>query len=355
MKHQQRLLGIDLVRGIAVFGVVVLHSDSGVEQLPFLWQLIRQLFGFAVPFFLATSFYFAVGKSQQGKLKFALRIKRLLFPYLLWSLFYLLYKASKYMIDGESERLPTLFQDPFALIFCGNAAFHLYFLPLLLWGICLVKILDLNQLKKINLKGLLLCLIISLTISNLIVISGNEFQLISGKAFVSLENLNSQVLSRSFLLLTAWTFWCLPYILISKIIYFSQNHQLLDKLEVKTVNYLVIIFIVLAYLDFWWQPIPLSEVIRGYIALFIGIYFSHNIKPPQWIISLGDCSFGIYLIHLIFVESFYIIGTRFYSAIFQQPSVTLLISITIMAFFFSWLTTIWLLKSHKNTRLIFGI
>lgn len=355
MKTQQRLLGIDLVRGIAVFGVVILHSDGGVEQLPLLWQLIRQLFGFAVPFFLAASFYFAVDKSQQGKLNFSARLKRLLFPYLLWSLLYVGYKAAKYILDGEAGRLKTIVQDPFALVVCGNAAFHLYFLPLLLWGICIVKFLELNQFRQINLRGLIGGLIISLIISNLIVISGNGFQLISGTAFAGLENLNDRLLIRTFLLLISWTFWCLPYLLIGKIIHIPQINRLLDKLNFKIITCLAIIFVLLALCDFWWQPIPLSEIIRGYIALLMGIYFSQQLKPHQWLINLGNCSFGIYLIHLIFVESFYIIGTRFYPELFKQPSLLLLIAIAISAFLLSWIVTVLLLGYHKNTRLIFGI
>lgn len=358
MKTPQRLLGIDLWRGIAVLGVVILHSDGGVEETSWIWELIRQLFAFAVPFFLATSFYFAIAKSQQGKLVFYSRLKRLLYPYLVWTLIYLIYKIAKYILDGEAARVTTLFKDPFALIFCGGAAFHLYFLPLLLWGICLIKLLEFSNLGKANLKTLAWCLIISLVISNWIVISGNGFQLSSATAFTNWKYLNTQPILRLVLLLIAWTFWCLPYIFVGKIAYHQRISYLIDQLSKRSHSYMIyflaIGFLILAWFDFWWNPVPLSEVIRGYIALFMGIWFSQGIKPQKWLLSLGSCSFGIYLIHLIFIESFYIIGNRFNAKLFQQPSILLLISIAVSGFFLSWMATSLMLKLPKNTRLIFG-
>lgn len=57
MEQKPRLIGIDLLRGIAIYAVVILHLDEVILERHPSWTVITQFASFAVPFFLAASFY----------------------------------------------------------------------------------------------------------------------------------------------------------------------------------------------------------------------------------------------------------------------------------------------------------
>ena len=88
--EKTRLTGVDLFRGIAVLAVIILHSDEGISTSPQGWETILEFSGFAVPFFLAASFYLAFTKIYVNKGNFVLkeRLVRLLTPYLFWTIFF---------------------------------------------------------------------------------------------------------------------------------------------------------------------------------------------------------------------------------------------------------------------------
>ena len=92
MKEKQRLLGIDLFRGIAAYAVILVHSGDETWGIPVDQSAseFRHLFYFAVPFFLATSFYFTTSKPNINVYrKFWLsRFQRILIPYLVSMLVY---------------------------------------------------------------------------------------------------------------------------------------------------------------------------------------------------------------------------------------------------------------------------
>ena len=158
MEKKLRLTGIDLLRGIATYAVVILHSDEGIVVEPPGWAAVVQFSGFAVPFFLATSFYLATDRlyvsDRPSNLK--LRLTRLLIPYGFWSIIYILQKIVKYALKNDFDKLLELFQDPIALIFFGGAAFHLYFLPLLLAGTFANQWAERLIKKKINIQYIVL-------------------------------------------------------------------------------------------------------------------------------------------------------------------------------------------------------
>ena len=97
MKNKQKLLGIELCRGLSTYAVILVHS--GDES----WGLytdpsaiaFRLHFYFAVPFFLATAFYFMTAKPDIAySSKFwRSRIERILIPYTIWSAIFLISRA----------------------------------------------------------------------------------------------------------------------------------------------------------------------------------------------------------------------------------------------------------------------
>lgn len=355
MKSQPRLLGIDLLRILAIFGVIVLHSDSGTRVISWSWQLVRCFFGFAVPFFLATSFYLAVSKSKQRRLQFNSRLRRLLLPYFVWSILYLFYKFAKYFIEGDTEKLSFLFLDPLGLIFCGNSAIHLYFLPLLLWGTIIVKVIEIVNFHKLSLKVSIIGFIVSFFIHDLIILSGNGFRIFIGTAFNDwFPQVQATSMLRLLLVFFAWSFWCASYIFAAKIAHHPQVGPVVCSLKPKAIFLLTIGFTTFTLIDLNFYDTPIFEVIRGYIILLIAINLSKYLKGNKIITNLSRCSFGIYFIHLIFIELIYIIGIRLAPKLFLSPSITVYLAISCVVFLLSWISTQLFLVNKRTASLFLG-
>jgi peptidoglycan/LPS O-acetylase OafA/YrhL len=140
-QDRDRLLGIELMRGVAVFAVVLSHSGDGTwGEMTTGVEYLRELFSFHVPFFLAVSFYFLSQKlvSNQGSSyppsSLRRRCQRILIPYIVWSIIYVFIRCVFFVVDGDYNKLSKLLDDFSSLVFLGGASYHLYFLPLLLCG-----------------------------------------------------------------------------------------------------------------------------------------------------------------------------------------------------------------------------
>ncbi len=135
MAEKPRQWGIDLARIIATYGIVLIHSGDYAPYDNLALQL-KDFFGFALPFFLAASFYLLSNPEKKSKLSnlISSRCNRLLLPYFAWSLVYISARIIKDLVTHKLVDVETLFRDPFAILFFGAAAVHLYFLPLLFTG-----------------------------------------------------------------------------------------------------------------------------------------------------------------------------------------------------------------------------
>jgi surface polysaccharide O-acyltransferase-like enzyme len=362
MKKSSRLAGIDLFRGIAVYAVIILHSDEGVLNLPTHWKQIINFAGFAVPFFLATSFYLTINGLYINSSFYSLssRLIRLLIPYTFWSGLYLLYKATKYIINNEFYQLNSLFQDRISLIFFGGAAFHLYFLPLLLSGTLLVKLPEYLIKKQVTLKVIFLLCILSFVIYEFMLSSGNSFQIGStNMAFQPLLNNifpdgKQNTLLRLIFVEIAWMLRCLPYIFTAMLL----NHPLIRRFfKPNPYSQLILglTFLLLNLFNFNHVCVSIYEVVRGYTTLILAISISGYLKTNSLIENLGLCSFGIYLIHLLFVEVFQMIENKLYHNYLTQVSTLALLGISIITFFISWIVVFLLMKNKTISKLMFGI
>ena len=361
IQKKPRMLGIDLFRGLAIYAVVILHADEGVKVMPPTWSWITDFALFAVPFFLATAFYLAIKKLYLYKSSYplGLRLIRLLIPYGCWSLFYLLYKAAKYTVAGELTRTVELFRDPLSLIFLGGAAFHLYFIPLLIAGTFLIKFSEFLIRYKVGLKHLGLITLISLLLYEVILVVGNHLQ---GHVPVNLQPLQSIVYSLSnsnpllqwFQVELSWLIRCFPYVMLAMLLAHPSTQKTLSRLISKySLLWLLVFFICNAFGTFI-LPESLYELARGYTALLAAISISSYLKANNFIANLGICSFGIYLVHLFFVEIFQSIAVRIDANYINQINTIQLVAISSSIFAISWITTILLMK-HKNlSRFLFG-
>ncbi|HEY9852609.1 MAG TPA: acyltransferase [Leptolyngbyaceae cyanobacterium] len=365
MTQKLRLTGIDLFRVFAIYGVILLHSDEGMTNYPVGWKEILQFSSFAVPFFLATSFYLTFNKVYKAGGQYFLkeRLARLLVPYFVWTGLYIVYKVLKYLLQNEMNNVTQLFRDPVGLILFGGAAFQLYFLPLLVAGTIIIKPLTFLIKNRAKNKFLIVLFVASLILYEVLIYSGNSFQIATGSAFEGLLNApafsnlqyNNPV-SRIILTEIALIIRCLPYIFMAMILSKVELENLLHKNGKIIVTILwVLSFLIINTFAGYFLPLSIYELTQGFTALMAGISLSNHLKANKIISSLSFCSFGIYLVHLLFVEIFQTVEARFYSGGMFRLSTPNLLIFSLLILALSWMATDIIMKKKSIAKILFGV
>jgi peptidoglycan/LPS O-acetylase OafA/YrhL len=366
IEKKQRLLGIDLCRGIAAFAVIVVHSGDETWGIPVSNGALhfRLFFYFAVPFFLATSFFFITRNlSKNIDLHFLwIKFQRILIPYCVWSILYIFSGTVFSVFANQPDRFNQLFKDPLSIIFFGGASYHLYFLPLLLSGTSLVFLLKHLVKYRFRIQTMVILSIASMIINRVIELSGNSFQLNPNTAFSSLLSLLHTdeiyyLLARFILVQIAWILICLPYFCIAMIL-----NDFLLKIQpfiFKNSRFLFFIFLsIFIYVNTFREIFILPElrnIIIAFSWLFVGICLSNHLKESRIIKNLGDCSFGIYLIHPIIKKTIGMILTFTIPQVTSQITVTSMLCLSIPSFLMSWLVINLLMNNKHLAQYMFGI
>ncbi|HEY9768031.1 MAG TPA: acyltransferase [Coleofasciculaceae cyanobacterium] len=356
MSKATRFVGIDLCRGLAAFAVILVHSGDETWGVPISDRAIqfRYLFYFAVPFFLAASFYFGTTKSPL-KISAAFwqkKLQRIVMPYLLWSIFYLVSKTIIFSFTDNTDLVQQLLSDPLAIIFMGAASYHLYFIPLLLAGTILLNLANYLTKQRNSILWLFLLSIISLIIYQLLILSNNNFDLDSYTAFPELMKLlqpNNILyqLWRIILVNLAWIIRCAPYFLIALLInelLKQNNYKWFYKKQNMAI--LFVLFLLTNVAGEKYLPNALSELIIAYSLLLWGIAISQYISNNALIANLGLCSFGIYLIHPFVKSAVEIILIKLVPQISQSVSIASILTYSILSFIISWMF-IYLMQKNK--------
>ena len=128
---------ITYMRGLCMLGVIGIHVGSYALQNPFvnleLISVLEILSRFGVPaFFFLSAFGLFYHTSVEGPFSYKefmhRRIQVVLFPYITWSIFYLLYTGM------TAHNLGNLHPGPLAInLLFGTSMYHLYFMVILLW------------------------------------------------------------------------------------------------------------------------------------------------------------------------------------------------------------------------------
>lgn len=356
MSKTTRLAGIDLCRGLAAFAVILVHSGDETWGIPISNQAIqfRYLFYYAVPFFLAAFFYFST-----KKLPLVLdshfwykKLQRIVIPYILWSIFYVVSKTVIFMLTNDTQQLQELLADPVAIIFLGAASYHLYFVPLLLAGTILLYLANYLSNQQNSLVWLFILSVGSIFIYQLLMISKNDFNLDSYTAFPQLLQLVSanNIFYNAWRILLvnfAWIIRCLPYFLFALFINkFSEKNEQKWLYKKETVAAILMFFILVNIAGSEYLPAALNEIVIAYSFLLFGIATSQYISQVNIISNLGLCSFGIYLIHPFVKSAVEIALTIVLPQVTQSVSISSILVYSISSFLLSWIV-ISLIQKNK--------
>jgi peptidoglycan/LPS O-acetylase OafA/YrhL len=358
MSVTRRIDGIDLFRGIAAFAVVILHSDEGIKTDPQGWSFFLHFSAFAVPFFLATSFYFLVDKISNGTqlIKWNNRFSRLLIPYAFWSIFYLVIKI-QFFLKRTPHKINSLVENWYGLIFLGQSEFHLYFIPLLIAGILLIVAGESFIRSRPHLLLLVFLLVSCMFIYqyylslNLEAINSFLAWLASSIHF-DVVRFDQNALKFSVKLLGLFL-RCSSYVFAALIFSRLMIKDMLLNFKLSGFLVCLILFVVINAFSDINLPKIVEELLKGYIALSLAFSSSSYIKNNSIISSLGRCSFGIYLMHFAFFQILWSFVSRFGFNL-KHPSFLMLAFSVVFAYSMSWIMTHILMKKKEVSKIIFG-
>jgi len=362
MSKATRLVGIDLCRGLSAFAVILVHSGDETWGIPISNQAIqfRYLFYYAVPFFLAAFFFFSMKKlplALDGKF-WQKKLRRIVIPYLLWSGFYVVSKTVMFSLTQDTQQIQKLLSDPVAIIFCGGASYHLYFIPLLLAGTFLLYLTNYLSIRENSLLLLATLSISSIVTYQLLIISNNDFNIDSYTAFPQLLQLLSanNILYQGWRVLLvnlAWAVRCLPYFFMALLINkFSENYEHKWLYQRETVVAIFMFFILIDIAKTEYLPAALSEITIAYSLLIFGIAISQYISHGNIISNLGICSFGIYLIHPFVKSGVEIALIKLCPQVTQSVSISSILIYSISSFFLSWIVVLFIQKNKLISQYI---
>ena len=363
MNRTQRYGGIDLCRGIAAFAVVMVHSGDETWGLPIsdLAIELRYWFYFAVPFFLATSFYFATRKLPL-KINadfWRKKLRRIVIPYLIWSTVYLALYSLIWLLTNSGDRVEQLLADPLAVVLFGAACYHLYFMPLLFIGYLLLHGANYLAALKNTKTWLAIGCLVSIGMYYGLSVSNNNFNLGTYTAFPDVLN-RIEVesifypLGRTILVFLAWIIRCLPYffgaLLVNQLARQPKFERWLHRRWMATTT--LVVFVLANTVGRTFFPNAVNEIIIAFSFLIFALSISSFLRTHALITNLGLCSFGIYLLHPIFKTIVELIVMTLMPEIAQSVSITSMLVYALLTFAISWMAIALLLKNKLLAQYI---
>jgi peptidoglycan/LPS O-acetylase OafA/YrhL len=364
MNHNNkgRLVGVDLFRGIAAFAVAVLHSgDATIAPISNAAMDFRYFFRHPVVFFLATSFYFFVNSAHAAKPteRIVSRVKRILIPYAIWSLLYLLVKGLQFFFSSGANKFSDILRDPVSAIFFGGVTVHLYFLPMLFVG-TIAAIASESIFKSPKLEVLLVLFIISLIAYDLTIVSGNNFILGPNIAFKTFTEAivpggSQNSVIRLVAVPIAWMIRCLPYIFLAKFIKHMTIQKYLSSIRSGHCAIIVLSFIALNLTPKVFISASVHELAVAFTGLLSAISISQYLRSYPWIENLGVCSFGIYLIHVSIIRVEWVLLQKLSPNLCAEITIFNILLLSTTSFLIAWLITYFILQRKKVSTFLFGI
>ncbi|NJO95841.1 MAG: hypothetical protein HC775_12265 [Hyellaceae cyanobacterium CSU_1_1] len=183
---------------------------------------------------------------------------------------------------------------------------------------------------------------VSILLYQLLMVSGNNFNLGAYDAFVHLfpiadwDNIFAQTW-RCILVNLAWLIRCLPYFAIALLLQAILRKDTQWLYRPANITAIFLFFLLVDILGAKYLPNAVSELLIAYSLLLFGIAVSKYISNSNLITNLGLCSFGIYLVHPLVKSIVEILLTKTIPQVTQSVSITSMLIYSISSFLFSWL------------------
>lgn len=353
MEQPGRLRGVDLLRALAAYGVVSIHSLASLpaEASTVYWNTM--FLGFVVPYFLATAFYFDFGRLQrQGTLSFLRsRFDRLLIPYLVWSALFVALRCGLYAATSRPDATADITGRPFEILFLGKAAAPLYFIPLLFMGELLAVLLVAefgDRLRDWRLVSLLAALSLILAcLDPLRYDPALKDPALSSAAKVSLT-------------LFFYLVWCCPFVALALVFRLEPVGARIRSIPWPLAVLLAVSLLaldslnVLHTIDGYWGPVG-REPFLAFGALTLGIAVSDLVPQSRWLDSLAACSFGIFLMHPFVIETLELVLAR--SGAFRglRTDAPIVATFALLVFLLSWAFVAGTMRVPLLARFLYGV
>lgn len=162
MESKKQYGAIDIAKYVSALLVVAIHTYPFWEvSETFNTFFIAVVCRLAVPFFFVTSAFFFFGKVRRENMdaenRLYIYLRRLLILYLVWTVLYIPYTVWNYVSAGVTWLSPLAWLRDF---FLNGSYYHLWFLPALILGTCMVYRLWLKHgLKTAFMVSLILYLL----------------------------------------------------------------------------------------------------------------------------------------------------------------------------------------------------
>lgn len=301
LASSNRFEGFDFLRAIFAVVVVILHAKlllvlTGKLQLGFLADILNANVGYlAVPVFLQISLFLFLIKSEKAGSQYfqKQRLPKLISLYLFWSLAKLLFDA---VLLGDSPAikhgLSSIGNFIGFLIGGGYSAFYFFFSLLFL---TVIAELFMQRLVKVK--------------SPLAIRRMSYYLLLASCCLVSLFPVfDAGIGDRETFTQIVNPLNFLPYLFTAVIVWQELKHGELAK-PTKTIHVrlygLLALFLAFTIFEWaWFDKFPhysrLSLVFGSWLLLYLALL--SNQKPPVSIRLLSNCSLGIYVFHVFFVD-----------------------------------------------------
>ncbi len=330
MSQRKHLEEFDYLRGIAIIAVVIIHCTGShwwkgtVNELNFL-VLANSFFfkfsSFAVPVFIFISgFILTYNYDEEVPIRefYIKRIKYILYPYVIFSFIYLLY----YLINGSLFLNKDLLLIAFKL-FSASMAFHLWFIALIIQFYLLFPHILTYCFSVKNEKLVLACsLMVSLLCSLVMIFFQSVFKVsIDGNFHKLLDLIGDRIF--------------LPYLFYFILgMHFCRKADFIKR-HILNINIIFLFFTLIICAIFRMQIYlkriytdkvsdfvfltDLTDCILWYIASSFAIIFFYRIALVcldnrftflSILKKIGSYSFGIFLIHGLFLGIFGLLLTK---------------------------------------------